>query len=129
MEWLLSRAQGYFGVTNYLGGRFLASDTSVGVFTSAVKRRGLAFLDDGQAAKVRSAGLPRASADRVVDDQQSGEAIDRQLLALEAAARESGAAMGSGFAYPVTIQHVSRWAEGLAARGYQLAPASAMTRR
>ena len=129
LEWLLSRAQGYFGVTNYLGGRFLASDTAVGVFTGAVKKRGLAFLDDGQAGRVQSAGLPRASADRVVDDQLSGEAISHQLLALEASARERGQAMGSGFGYPVTVQQVSRWAEGLAQRGYQLAPASAMTRR
>ena len=129
LEWLLSRAQGYFGVTNYLGGRFLASDTGVGVFTGAVKRRGLAFLDDGQAARVQSAGLPRASADRVLDDQVSGDAVSHQLLALEAEAKEQGRAMGSGFAYPVTIQQVSRWAETLAQRGYQLAPASAMTRR
>ncbi|HEX8568330.1 MAG TPA: divergent polysaccharide deacetylase family protein [Caulobacteraceae bacterium] len=129
LEWLLSRAQGYFGVTNYLGGRFLASDVAVGVFTGAVKRRGLAFLDDGQAAKVQSAGLPRASADRVVDDQLSGDAIGHQLLALEAEAKERGHAMGSGFAYPVTVQQVSRWAESLSQRGYQLAPASAMTRR
>jgi hypothetical protein len=129
LEWLLSRAQGYFGVTNYLGGRFLASDTAVGAFTGAVKRRGLAFLDDGQGSRVQSSGLPRASADRVVDDQLSGEAINHQLLALEAEAKEQGQALGSGFGYPVTVTQVSRWAEGLAQRGYQLAPASAMTRR
>ena len=129
LEWLLSRGQGYFGVTNYLGGRFLASETAAAVFTGAVKRRGLAFLDDGQAARVRSAGLPRASADRVLDDQLSGEAISHQLLALEQEAKTQGAALGTGFAYPVTVQQVSKWAEGLAQRGYQLAPASAMTRR
>ena len=129
LEWLLSRAQGYFGVTNYLGGRFLASDTAVGAFTGAVKRRGLAFLDDGQGARIQSSGLPRASADRVIDDQLSGEAVSHQLLALEAEAKEQGHAFGSGFAYPVTVQQVSRWAAGLTQRGYQLAPASAMTRR
>ena len=129
LEWLLSRAQGYFGVTNYLGSRFLASDAAAAVFTGAVKRRGLAFLDDGQGARVRSTGLPRASADRVLDDQLSGEAISHQLLALEQEAKTQGAALGAGFAYPVTVQQVSKWAEGLAQRGYQLAPASAMTRR
>ena len=36
--------------------------------------------------------------------------------------------MGAGFAYPVTVKTVARWAEGLDRRGYQLAPASAMTR-
>jgi polysaccharide deacetylase 2 family uncharacterized protein YibQ len=129
MEWLLSRGQGYFGVTNYLGGRFLASDAAAGLFAGGVKKRGLAFLDDGQAARLQSAGLPRASADRVIDEQLSGEAIERQLQALEAVATDRGRAIGSGFAYPVTVQQVARWAEGLGRRGYQLAPASAMTRR
>jgi hypothetical protein len=127
MDWLLSRAQGYFGVTNYLGGRFLASDSGVQTFAGTLKKRGLAFLDDGQAARMQG-GLPRASADRVVDDQLSDEAIDRQLLALEAAALDKGRALGSGFAYPVTVKTVARWAAGLEKRGYQLAPASAMTR-
>jgi polysaccharide deacetylase 2 family uncharacterized protein YibQ len=128
MDWLLSRAQGYFGVTNYLGGRFLASDSGVQTFAGVVKRRGLAFLDDGQAARVQVVGLQRASADRVVDDQLSDEAIDRQLLALEAAALDRGKALGAGFAYPVTVKTVAKWAQGLERRGYQLAPASAMTR-
>jgi len=128
MDWLLSRAQGYFGVTNYLGGRFLVSDSGVQTFTGVLKKRGLAFLDDGQAARLQVGGVPRASADRVVDDQLSDDAIDRQLLALEAAALDRGKALGAGFAYPVTVKTVARWAEGLERRGYQLAPASAMTR-
>lgn len=129
MDWLLSRVSGYFGVTNYLGGRFLASDAGVQTFSRTLKKRGLAFLDDGQAARAEAAaGLPRASADRVLDDQLSPEAIERQLAALEAAARTRGQAMGSGFAYPVTIKQVARWADGLESRGFQLAPASAMTR-
>jgi polysaccharide deacetylase 2 family uncharacterized protein YibQ len=129
MDWLLSRAQGYFGVTNYLGGRFLASDTGVGAFAGAVKRRGLAFVDDGQSKSSQAAaGLPRASADRLLDDQLSPDSIARELAALETAAQSRGQALGSGFAYPVTVQQVARWAENLSARGYQLAPASAMTR-
>jgi hypothetical protein len=128
MDWLLSRAQGYFGVTNYLGGRFLASDAGVGVFAGAMKKRGLAFVDDGQARSQAAAGLPRASADRLLDEQLSPESISRELAALETAARDRGQALGSGFAYPVTLQQVARWAEGLSGRGFQLAPASALTR-
>ena len=128
LEWLLARGQGYFGVTNYLGGRFLASPGGAQTFAASVKKRGLAFLDDGQAARLQVGGLPRASADRIVDDQLSDEAIDRQLLALEAAALDKGRALGAGFAYPMTVKSVARWAQGLQKRGYQLAPASAMTR-
>lgn len=130
LEWLLSRTTGYFGVANYLGGKFLTSESMV-PFQAAVKQRGLAFVDDGSGGGVRSspAGLPRASADRIVDDQLSPESIQRQLLALETSATGRGAALGAGFAYPLTLDQVAKWAEGLSARGYQLAPASVMTRR
>ncbi|WP_374573562.1 divergent polysaccharide deacetylase family protein [Phenylobacterium sp.] len=128
LEWLLSRATGYFGLTNYLGSRFLASDKAMAAFTGALKTRGLAFIDDGSAAR-RGAGVPRASADRIIDDQLSEDAIDQQLLALEAGALQHGQALGSGFAYPVTIEEVARWAAQVQQRGYQLAPASALMGR
>lgn len=127
LEWLLSRATGYFAVTNYLGGRFLASGAAVDAFTTQLKSRGLGFLDDGS-AKGRGAG-PRASADAVVDQDLSSDAITRQLQGLEAQATAHGQSFGAGFAYPVTLEAVARWTQGLASRGYQLAPASAITRR
>lgn len=129
LEWLLARASGYFGVTNYLGGRFVTSDPALSAFTGALRARGLAFVDDGSAAKRGLGGLPRASADAVVDQQLSTEAIDHELTQLETDAQQRGQALGAGFAYPVTIAQASRWAQGLAARGYQLAPVSAITRR
>ena len=128
LEWLLSRATGYFGLTNYLGSRFVTSDTGMTAFSGALRARGLAFIDDGSASR-RGGGVPRASADRIIDDQLSSEAIDQQLLALEAGALQHGQALGSGFAYPVTIGQVARWAQEVETRGYQLAPASALTTR
>ncbi len=131
LEWLLSRTTGYFGVTNYLGGKFLTSEQATGPFLSALKQRGLAFLDDGSGGAVRGggAGVSRASADRIIDEQLTPDSIERHLLALENSALRGGGALGAGFAYPVTLAQVSRWSEGLAARGYQLAPASAITRQ
>ncbi len=128
LDWLLSRASGYFGVANYLGGRFLKSDTAMATFTGQLKARGLAFVDDGSAAG-RGAGAPRASAASVIDEQLAADGIDHALLGLEASALQHGSALGAGFAYPVTVEQVTRWAQGLAGRGYQLAPASAVTRR
>lgn len=128
LDWLLSRATGYFGVTNYLGSKFVTSDSAMATFSGDLRQRGLAFIDDGSAAR-RGGGIPRASADLVVDDQLAGDAIDKQLAALEADALQHGASLGSGFAYPITLDEVGRWASGLAARGYQLAPASAVMAR
>ena len=34
-----------------------------------------------------------------------------------------------GFAYPVTIEEAAKWTQGLAARGIQLTPASALAQR
>ena len=128
LQWLLSRATGYFGLTNYLGSKFLTSDSAMAAFSDGLRQRGLAFVDDGSAAK-RGGGLPRASADRVIDDELAGDAIDKQLQALETSATQNGQALGSGFAYPITLAQVKAWAAGLAQRGYQLAPASALTVR
>ena len=128
LEWLLSRATGYFGLTNYLGSRFVATPGAMNAFSGALKARGLAFVDDGAAAG-KGAGPLRASANRVIDDDLSAGAINQQLAALEAAARTRGQALGSGFAYPVTVDQAAIWARGLADRGFQLAPASAMAHR
>jgi len=128
LEWLMSRASGYFGLSNYLGARFVESDQAMGTFNGVLKARGLAFVDDGLAAR-RAGPIPRASADRVIDDELSAGAIDTQLKALETGATGRGQSLGSGFAYPVTINQVRIWAAGLQGRGLQLAPASALAHR
>jgi polysaccharide deacetylase 2 family uncharacterized protein YibQ len=128
LEWILSRATGYFGLTNYLGSRFLAEDRAYEALASSLRARGLAFIDDGSAVR-RGGDLPRATAERVIDDQLSAGAIDQQLLALEAGALQRGQALGSGFAYPITLETVARWANEVEQRGYQLAPASALMTR
>jgi len=125
LEWILSRATGYFGVTNYLGERFLTNASAYGVFAGSVKGRGLAFVDDGSAAG-RVGGLLRASVERVIDTKLSGPSIDQQLAALEASASQRGQALGSGFGYPVTLQKIAAGANAVEQKGYQLARASAL---
>ncbi|MBI2262948.1 MAG: divergent polysaccharide deacetylase family protein [Caulobacterales bacterium] len=128
MNWLLGRATGYFGVTNYLGDRFITSDEGVTAFMAVLRQRGVAFLDDGSMSR-RPGAWARASANRIVDQQQSPTAIMGQLNALEALAKARGQALGTGFSYPVTVEAAARWTAGLDARGLQLAPASALASR
>lgn len=128
MAWLLGRATGYFGVTNYLGDRFVTSDAGMSAFLGILRQRGLAFFDDGVARR-RPGAWSRASADTIVDETQTPAAIIARLNALEAAAKTRGAALGTGFAYPVTVEAAARWTAGLEARGVQLAPASALAAR
>jgi uncharacterized protein len=128
LEWVLSRATGYFGVTNYLGSKFVGSETGMAVFGQALRQRGVAFIDDGSAAR-RGGGAGRASADKILDEEPSAANIQGQLQSLEGQALAKGQALGAGFAYPVTVSEVARWAATLDGRGYQLAPASALVRR
>jgi polysaccharide deacetylase 2 family uncharacterized protein YibQ len=126
LDWILSRASGYFALTNYLGSRFLGNEGAYNGLMGALRGRGLGFIDDGLASRMGGGGVPRASAERVIDDQLTPGAIDGQLLQLEAGALEHGQALGAGFAYPVTLEKVARWAGSVEQRGYQLAPASAL---
>ena len=128
MNWLLGRAVGYFGVTNYMGDRFATSDTGMTAFMTVLRQRGVAFLDDGSMSR-RPGAWARASANRVIDQEQNPTAIVAQLNALEALAKGQGQALGTGFSYPVTVEAVARWTADMDARGLQLAPASAMTQR
>jgi polysaccharide deacetylase 2 family uncharacterized protein YibQ len=128
LDWLLARATGYFGVTNYLGERFMGSEAEMAAFQAQMKAKGLAFVDDGQARRA-SGAYARASADRLVDESLSAATILQKLAELESIARARGSAVGSGFAYPLTVEAATRWAATLEAKGLTLAPVSAVSRR
>ena len=126
LNWVLSRATGYFAVSNYQGGAFFRDKAGTTVFLQNLKTRGVAFIDDGQARALQGA-WGRASADRIIDSQINSTAIYAQLGGLEATAKSRGSALGTGFAYPVTLAVALKWTQGLDAKGIQLAPASAIT--
>ena len=129
LEWVMGRTTGYFGLTNYLGSKFIGSDEGMNALFDVLRQRGLAFIDDGTAF-TRVGDVQRASADRVVDGQQlSADSIGKQLEGLELAAKQNGQALGVGSAYPVTIDQLARWSREASARGFQLAPASAVMAR
>jgi hypothetical protein len=95
-------------------------------------RRGLLFYDNGSATHSAApdvaarVGVAFAQADSTIDTIQTAMEIDRRLSSLEGVARTRGFAVGSGFIYPVTIDRVNRWAQGLAGRSFVLVPASAI---
>lgn len=127
---LMGKASGYFGVTNYQGAKFATDARAAAPVLKALKERGLVFLHDGAAARsalpqtAQDVGLTFSVADRIVDAEPSADAIDRELLQLEALAIQNGKAVGVGYAYPVTIETFRLWTQGLKTKGYVLAPAS-----
>jgi polysaccharide deacetylase 2 family uncharacterized protein YibQ len=132
LEQLLSGATGYFGVTNYQGARFATSAQASQPVVQQLRRRGLVFVSSGigqrtaLSVEAARANLPNTAADRIIDTRREAEAIDDQLLNLEALALQNQNAIGAGFAYPVTMEQVGRWARDVETRGYELAPASAV---
>jgi len=130
LVWLLSRAAGYTGVVNYLGARLGAAQGPMTEVFTELEARGLSIFHDGAGRRAvieqagRQAQARMTLADRVVDSDPTPRAIDGRLLELEALALQNGSALGSGFAYPATVDTIASWAEGLDGRGYQLAPAS-----
>jgi uncharacterized protein len=125
MNWVMSRASGYFAMSNYQGGAFFKDKAALGTFMQNLQARGIAFVDDGQLRGTGGA-WGRASADRVVDSQINAGAINAQLMGLEQQAKSRGMALGTGFAYPVTVAVALKWTQELDGRGIQLAPASAL---
>ncbi len=67
-------------------------------------------------------------ADTPIDARPDGEEIEDKLLELEALAMENGASLGTGFAYPITIDILKAWTSQLEEKGIALAPVSAVTR-
>jgi hypothetical protein len=132
LDWALSRVTGYVGLTNMMGARFTTSERDLAPIFEELKKRGLMFVD-GRASEQSVAGtlaksmnLPRVIADAALDAEQTPDAIDLHLAKLEALARGNGAALGIGFAYPVTVERVAAWAKTLEGKGLVLAPASAL---
>ncbi len=132
LVWAMTRFSGYAGVTNLLGGRFLSDAMSLEPVLTYLARRGLMFYDNGSASHSTApdvaarVGVPFAQADSTIDTIQTAMEIDRRLSALESVARTRGSAGGSGQLYPVTIDRVRNWAQGLGGRGFVLVPASAI---
>lgn len=127
LEWVLSRAAGYFGVTNRMGERFAGSPEGLGVLAGALRSRGVAFVDTGIARRTGGGEL-RVTSDQALDEVLSPSAIDEALLKVEAAALQRGEGLGMAQAYPLSLRQIASWSSQVEGRGYQLAPASALAR-
>jgi polysaccharide deacetylase 2 family uncharacterized protein YibQ len=135
LHWLMSRFQGYVGISNYMGARFTASEPSLGPVLRETAKRGLIYVDDGTsprslASQIAGANnLAFAKAEVVIDAVPTPVEIDRALARLEAASRERGIAVGVAGALPVAIERIAKWAKAAEARGFTLVPISAVANK
>ncbi len=130
LDWALSRTQGYVGATGALGTlrgeRFAGSSEQMAPVLAAIRSRGLLYIDPRPGAPAPPSVWGRG-VDLVLDDPATGPEVDAKLLQLERIARERGSALGLvGAVRPAAMERVEAWANGLAARGFVLAPVSAL---
>lgn len=135
LHWLLARLQGYVGVTNLMGARFLISEAALSPILRDVAARGLVYVDDGATPKSVAGALaaaiqaPFLKADVILDAKPGWSEIDAALSDLEAIAAQRGSAIGYAGIQPVTIERIVRWAKAAESRGIRLVPLSAVLAR
>ncbi|RQH04827.1 divergent polysaccharide deacetylase family protein [Bradyrhizobium sp. RP6] len=128
LYWHLSRMQGYAGLTNFMGARFIATEPAMQPIIREAARRGLGFFDDGSSPRsiasqaAANQAMPFGKGDIAIDVVPTPTEIDRALNKLESTARERGIAVGTASALPVSIERIGAWTKTLGDRGILLVP-------
>jgi len=128
LYWHLSRMQGYAGLTNFMGARFIATDAAMQPIIREASKRGLGFFDDGSSPRsiapqaAASLAVPFGKGEFALDAVPTPTEIDRALNKLESTARERGVAIGTASALPVSIERIGAWIKTLSDRGILLVP-------
>jgi uncharacterized protein len=127
----MARITNYTGITNFMGGRFLADADALEPVMRDLAGRGIMFVDDGTSAQsltgqfAKTLGIPFAASDMVLDATQERGYILSRLDDLERIARRNGTAIGVASAFEVSVDAIATWAEEATARGIEIVSASA----
>lgn len=115
LEYLLSRAQGYFAVTNYDGDRLVNDETALLPIIKTLKEAGLGFIYDGAIDNTRIAPLAKregfalVSANGYIDEKQQDMAYVQRNIQIIAQDSYDNVPIGMGFAYAGTIDGIKSW--------------------
>lgn len=130
LDRLLSRASGYFAVTNFNGDLFLQRSDHVVPMMASLSDAGVGFVFDGSATApslptlANASRLPFLKAFALIDTTPDAANITAELERMSKLAQGGTAPVGVGFSYPQTIDAVIEWVNSLKARGLTLAPVS-----
>lgn len=129
---IMTLGVGYAGMTNALGGmrgeRLSGMPDQMAMILGELGQRGLMFVDARPDATVNRLSWHR-TVDLVIDESPTEDRIDQRLDLLARLARDRGAALGlATLPRPVTVERITAWINGLAARGIVLAPVTAIAR-
>ncbi len=128
LDWILSRFEGYFGVTNYLGAKYSGDRDAMQALLSRISAAGLAYIDDTGALERIGAKAEATSVNRLIDPGYGSDKgqTKRDLQSLEKIAEREGDALGKTYINDETLGDIVEWSGSLDARDLSLAPASAV---
>jgi polysaccharide deacetylase 2 family uncharacterized protein YibQ len=122
LDWALSRVPGFSGINNHMGSRFTADRDALIPVMQAVAARHVFFLDSrttpqSQIVSVaRAFGVPTASRDIFLDDENTHVSVADELRLAEARAKEQGVAIAIGHPHPQTLSALETWVRAAASR-------------
>lgn len=131
---VLSRFNGFSGVTNFFGGKLLQSPEALRPIFEDVKSLGLIYIsepDSSQAVTRKVAGetgLLYGGADIVVDNFQTPDAIQKGLEELVNLARQNGSAIGLAYASRTSIEQLREWSQSVTSKGVTLVPVGVLAK-
>lgn len=132
LEGILDRAEGAVGVAALMGSRFSGDETLIGPILAALGERGFLYVDNSTSpasvvpALSQQIAVPIVINDHYLDTEASRIAIDGRLQQIERIARSEGAAVAFAMPYPITIERLLAWIPTLEAKGFVLAPVTAV---
>ncbi|MDP6952151.1 MAG: divergent polysaccharide deacetylase family protein, partial [Alphaproteobacteria bacterium] len=135
LTWLMSRFAGYVGIIESYGGRFTDSEIHLEPMMFEIGRRGLLYVDRANTVS----DVPRAIADKLgmlhiatnidLDIEPSRAEIRKRMAAADMMAKQQGTAVVIARSYPVTLDLLEVWINGLERDGIALAPLTAVLAR
>jgi len=111
----IERVPGAIGINNHMGSEFTESPFAMRAALSAMKDKGLFFLDSRTTPhtvgeqEAKKLGLRHFHRDVFLDNEQEVPAILKQLRQAESIARTKGQAIAIGHPHPATLDALRQW--------------------
>jgi len=130
LKWVLSRGQGFVGVVNLLGDKFIRFEQSLKPVLSELANRGILFIDNGQFSTSETTTVSETTSLKflklysALDEELLPAKVETELAFASEQAVTEGVVIVHARATPMTIDTLVKWVAGIKARNIELVPVS-----
>lgn len=134
LEMDMNSFKGHVGFNNHMGSRFTSDHRQMEAILEYAKSHGYMYMDSRTIGSsvgheiAENLDMPRAVRDIFLDHEINEEFVRSQLRQLERTARRQGYAVAIGHPHDVTLRVLAEYLPSLEARGFQLAPITAIAK-